>query len=284
MRLALFALLLVAAACGGSLAPGSSSVSGALVAPGALPVLSFDADWTVTQSAPLVAGRPALLRYALDRLPACRGPGWGLAAFFQGEFSHRHDLHHQGQGSEAVVEIPFTVPFGREFKLWFQISDSNGCHGWDSNFGGDHVVRPVNPPASIHFAADWSTRVRGTLEAGEPIAIDFDLWRIPFCNASTTWDTFTGEAHAFVRWDDGFEEQLPLFGGPPPTPALGTPPNPLGQMQVAPVVVPSHRARSFQLWFHGTSPLPGAQGSCSNWDSAFGSNYRFELGAPDPLN
>src|SRR5436305_1751560 len=53
-------------------------------------VISFNADWTVAHSGPLVGGGLALLRYAPERLPNCRaiyhgGPAWGIVGTWQAD-------------------------------------------------------------------------------------------------------------------------------------------------------------------------------------------------------
>src|SRR6185369_3413906 len=50
--------------------------------------LRFNADWTVTQSGPLVAGATVRFSYDVARLPGCRGdfngqPAWTISGYHQ---------------------------------------------------------------------------------------------------------------------------------------------------------------------------------------------------------
>lgn len=265
---ALAAVLL--AACGSpqpETAPRTSQHRAPL---GSYPVLSFRADWSVSQSAPLVAGQPAVLHYELARLASCRGPNWNIAGFFTTPTIHRHDLAIPGTSRTGALELFFAVPFGPQMSLWFEGSDGSGCRAWDSDFGRNFQVGLTNPDRVIHFTRDYKSRVDGPLQAGVPFTVDYDLWRIPFCVGVTQYDTLSGSATMFYRFDGGATQQEPMLGLPPGVPAEvdGQP----GQLQLAPTVTPPPGARSVELWFLGSN-----DGPCTDWDSDYGRNYSFSL-------
>src|SRR5262245_29732079 len=77
-------LLLVVTGCGETEGPGAGGVEGASGAgqskadqafgplpEDGLPTLVFDADYSVSQTGPLVSGEKVRIRYALSRLPDC---------------------------------------------------------------------------------------------------------------------------------------------------------------------------------------------------------------------
>ena len=51
------------------------AASGVVQAQSAPVVLAFNADWSVTQSGPLIPGQTAIVQYDIDRLPSCRATG-----------------------------------------------------------------------------------------------------------------------------------------------------------------------------------------------------------------
>jgi len=278
IRPVLTTLLLGAAACGPAEVPPAAEAPALAHAEQGVspwPVLTFHDDWTINQSAPLVAGQPALLRYELGRLPACRGLHWQVSAFFTSEHTHRRALYYPGVGTEDALELHFTVPFGNDVQFWFQGMDSNGCSQWDSNWGQNFRVAVQNPTPTVHFRSDWTTVVDGTLRAGGPIHVDFDIWRIPFCNAVTQYDTFTGDAFMYYRFDGGPTQSVSLLDTPEDIPTTIT--GQTGRTQVAPTIQAPAGASTLEVWFHGSHPATAYEGECSNWDSNYGTNYTFTL-------
>lgn len=237
---------------------------------GTYPILSFNADWSVTQSAPLVAGQPAILHYEIARLSRCRGSNWGIFSFFTTAAIHRHDLASPASSRTGAFDLFIAAPFGPEMTLWFEGSDSSGCRAWDSDFGRNFHVALSNPERAIHFTRDYTSRVNGPLQSGVPFTVDYDLWRLPFCVAVTPYDTLSGSATMFYRFDGGTTQQVEMLGLPPGVPGEidGQP----GLLQLAPAVTPPPGARSVELWFLGSN-----DGPCSDWDSNYGRNYSFPI-------
>lgn len=271
----LLSVLLGAAACGPAELPTSGSPLARAGQPVvSYPVVTFHDDWTLTQSAPLVAGQPALLRYESGRAP-CRGRGWGIMAHVQSENSHSHSLTLEPAATGDAREMYFTVPFGEDVRVWFNGWDGTNCSGYDSDHGRNWRVPVQNPAPSIHFRPDWSIVTSGTPRAGGPIHVDFDLWRTPFCNAVSMYDTFTGDSVMYYRFDGGDTQSVSLLQNPDGIP--GTINNQTGRMQVAPVIQAPVGARELQVWFLGSRTADTHNPECSNWDSNYGNNYRFTL-------
>lgn len=82
-----FALVLVVVAgCNGQPQNGGAEIASAdTTSPPA--TLTFAADWSVTQSAPVISGGKATIHYDVARLPDCRAtyqgfPAWGIVAYW----------------------------------------------------------------------------------------------------------------------------------------------------------------------------------------------------------
>jgi hypothetical protein len=127
-----------------------------------LPTLSFERDWSVAQSAPLVKGGAMRIHYDPRRLPDCRAQSatgkdmWRIVGYFSlDEVTPLHDAipvtRLEGNGRlrppsevafDAVLEVPLgTFNRGHDLGLWFVNTDDTGCTAYDSNFGGNfHFV------------------------------------------------------------------------------------------------------------------------------------------------
>lgn len=233
------------------------------------PVLSFNADFTETQSGPLVAGAQAVLHFDPARLPECRGvyqgvPAWTITGSFAADGGAATQVAMVGPsraGFLVGVDQLITVPTGHDLAVWFENSDPLGCTAWDSDYGRNyHFAIGAPPAATLHFQAGYTTSVDGTPRAGAPLAVDFDLTRLPICrqdyNGLPTWDVAVD-----YRFDGGAIAQASLTTIDGDT-RVGAP---------ARILVPAV-AHTIELWFENWDRT-----GCHTWDSDYGRNYSFDL-------
>jgi hypothetical protein len=257
------AVSLIGAGCGA--ASSSSEVS---LADGT-PTVSFAADFSVTQSGPLVAGARAVLHYDPARLPRCRmtyhgGDAWAILAWYRGDDGAVHNGPvTQLQGMRNVgVDLSFTVPFARDLAVWFENSDESGCLTWDSRFGENFHFAVEPPPAPVvHFRRDYQQDVDGTLAAGGALIVDYDLDRLTGCralyNSYQSWDVT-----AHVRFDGGAVQSASV------TQVAGL----YGRVTAPATFAVPADAHGVEIWFENTDRT-----GCEAWDSNYGRNYSFTL-------
>ncbi len=117
-----------------------------------IPVLSFHADWTVTQSGVIRSGEAVRLHYDLQRATACRASGYlGTASW---------NVHPHVQVDGRTVDVPamtfakswnlrgqqdviFVIPEGRELMIWFENESFEyytgiSCRSYDSDYGKNY--------------------------------------------------------------------------------------------------------------------------------------------------
>jgi len=119
--------------------------------------LRFNADWSVTQSGPLIKGELMRIHYDPDRLRDCRAQEngedrWQIMGYFSLDNTVPLDntipvTRLEGNGRlippsevaiDALLEVPLgTFGQGHDLGLWFENTDASGCSAWDSNFGAN---------------------------------------------------------------------------------------------------------------------------------------------------
>jgi hypothetical protein len=276
MREWTLAAAMVIAGCGG-VSDGTEQRTAALGAAATarpaddagLPLLGFGADWSVTQSGPIVSGGQARLHYDVGRLPACRAwyrgfPAWDIVAYWSVDGGPtKSAVVTQLQGSQRVpVDVTLDVPPGRDLALWFHASDEFGCDQWDSDFGRNfHVALAPGLPTAHFRWPSWSDDVDGTPAAGADFLVDYDLRRLPGCrqgyNGLATWDVTVD-----YRFDDGLVGAASLTRTSDGYTRVAAP---------AQLHAPAD-ARSVELWFEAEDRT-----GCQAWDSAYGTNYTLAL-------
>src|SRR5690349_16765158 len=86
--LALATAAVLAGGCDGAPTTASTTaLMGETRAAEGAPTLTFNADWSIAQSGPVVGGGTAVLHYDPARLPACRAtyhgfPAWGIVGYW----------------------------------------------------------------------------------------------------------------------------------------------------------------------------------------------------------
>ncbi len=157
--------------CATNVDPGAGSPSpatGKADGEETIATLSFGADWSVTQSAPLVKGQLYVIDYDAERLPACRAQSetgedtWHIAAYYSLDglepYDNEIELTQQFGGgrlyapTEQVVDTYQLVPYGifgggHDFALWFRGWDDTGCEQWDSDWGQNYHFTIEDEPA-----------------------------------------------------------------------------------------------------------------------------------------
>jgi len=108
-------------------------------------VLSFDADFSSSQSGPIHAGDKVVVHYDPSRLSQCSGStgghaAWGVTGHWQVDGGSVHDLMvSASDGSTLVASDPqIAMPRGRDLALWFEATSVWGCHAYDSAFGANY--------------------------------------------------------------------------------------------------------------------------------------------------
>ncbi|MDB4965099.1 MAG: hypothetical protein JWN44_788 [Myxococcales bacterium] len=255
------------AGCGGQLQPADAEVAAAETAP---TLLSFNADWSVTQSAHVVSGGKATIHYDISRLPHCRAwyhgfPAWGISASWSvdGGNTFSEPITQRNAANELVpVDITFDVGSGHDLAVWFHASDEGGCSEWDSKYSFNyHFVLDAGPGA-VHFRwPGWNVELFPQLHAGQEMLVDYDIRRLPGCrqsyNGLQTWDVTVG-----YRFDSGTSGSASLTASPAD----------YERIQALARITPPVEARAVEMWFENHDRT-----GCQAWDSAYGANYRFDV-------
>jgi hypothetical protein len=137
------------------------------------PVLAFNTGWRTEQHGALIAGREAVLNYALERLPQCRGthngfPAWSTKAMVrfspggqtaQGPVVVFESVNGSLAGAKGKAQpFIFTIPAGTtSLETWFQNSSGAGsdCSTWDSNNNANYRFNVRSrPPAAVQWVGN----------------------------------------------------------------------------------------------------------------------------------
>jgi hypothetical protein len=260
------------AGCGGQLQPADAEVAtGAVAAAETAPaLLTFAADWSVKQSAHVVSGGKATIHYDAARLPNCRAwyhgfPAWGISAYWTvdgGNVFTQPVTVRNADNQLDIVDITFDVGSGHDLAVWFHASDEYGCSEWDSSYTRNFHFTLDAGPGAVHFRwPGWAVEQFPQLHAGQEMLVDYDIRRLPGCrqsyNGLQTWDVTVG-----YRFDTGATGST----------SLTTSPHDYERIQALGRMTPPANARSVELWFENHDRT-----GCQSWDSAFGSNYRFDV-------
>lgn len=258
----------LAAGCSGQLRNADSEISAAASASPS-PMLAFAADWSVTQSAPVLSGGTAIIHYDVARLPNCRAtyhglPAWGISAYWavDGGQAFTAPVTTFQNGQVVAVDLTFNVPPGRDLALWFSASDEYGCQQWDSNYAQNFHFALVADAPALHFRwPSWQNDQSAPLAAGHDFLVDYDIRRLPSCrqdyNGLQTWDVTVQ-----YRFDGGAVQSASLTSSP----------NDYTRIQAPARIAAPQGASTVHLWFENHDRT-----GCEMWDSAYGANYRFSI-------
>ncbi|HUS30925.1 MAG TPA: DUF6209 family protein [Kofleriaceae bacterium] len=108
-------------------------------------VLSFDSDFSETQSDAIHAGDSIVVHYDPSRLAQCQyssggHAGWSITAHYQVDGGAVKTLPvTRAEGSTLVAADPtLAVPRGHDLALWFSATSAYGCHAYDSNMNANY--------------------------------------------------------------------------------------------------------------------------------------------------
>jgi hypothetical protein len=109
-------------------------------------VLSFDADWSESQSGALHAGDSVVVHYDPARLSQCRSssgghPTWSITAYWRVDGGAVKTLRVTREADAATLvaaDPTLTIPRGSELEMWFEANNVYGCHEYDSDLGANY--------------------------------------------------------------------------------------------------------------------------------------------------
>ncbi len=108
-------------------------------------VLSFEADYSESQSGALTAGSQAVVHYAPERLAQCAASSsgnakWSVTMHYKVDGgATKTMLVSRAEGSDLVAsDAAFTVPRGNDLEVWFSSTNVYGCNAYDSNLNANY--------------------------------------------------------------------------------------------------------------------------------------------------
>lgn len=117
-----------------------------------IPTLTFNADGSLTQSAPLVAGGNVKIQYSQSRMRQCTGnyngaPGWVITGYasLAGAAATSWDTGRVSGTRRVAVNQVIALPRAGDLALWFQQTSRWGCVAWDSRNGQNYHFSIANP-------------------------------------------------------------------------------------------------------------------------------------------
>ena len=242
-----------------------------------VPTLTFNADGSVTQSAPLVAGGNVRVRYSQTRLRQCTGTtnataAWAITGYasLAGAAATSWDTGRTTGTTRASVNQVIALPRSGELALWFQQTNRWGCVAWDSRNGQNYRFAVQAPPGgttpapsaapTLTFNRDGSVSQTGTLVVGQRLRVRYAQDRIASCTGTTmgnpAW-AITGFASLNGAAARSFETGVAATGG---------------TRTSIEATVDLTAAGDLALWFQQTN-----RWGCVAWDSRNGQNYHFSV-------
>jgi hypothetical protein len=168
-------VLLALTACAGDDTPAAQSSSAATEV---VATLSFGADWSETQSGPLMAGGHALIAYDVSRLAVCKGeqggiPQWGVTAWvsLDGGEPESFDVFSPNNPTGDQPKLALAEPGTLE--MWFEATNRWGCHEWDSDFGDNYVFEVSEKQTFPRWVGNATSVVARATCDGGPCPVDF---------------------------------------------------------------------------------------------------------------
>lgn len=239
--------------------------------------LRFAANGSAVTEGVVLSGQNLTIEYDPIRLSQCRGKNssgvedWTVQAFLaiDGEAPLALDLI-QGRGTQFPYATPASVliPDGKRLEVWFKASDVNGCVQWDSNQSQNYayMIHRLEEIPSLVFTGRWNVLQNGTLKAGQPVRLHYDLDRATTCR--------TGGYHGSASWE--VSPKLFVDGKAVPAQTI-TFPIEWSRRGQQDVLVTLPQGKELTLWFENSGYEYYAGRSCMAYDSDFGKNFHFTL-------
>ncbi|KAJ3332799.1 hypothetical protein HDU76_013046 [Blyttiomyces sp. JEL0837] len=153
--------------------------------------------------------------------------------------------------NQDIFIQPLNAP--GDLAFWFSCTVNNNTTKYDSNNGNNYHFQ-VNG-AELYFDPSYKTTVTGTLKAGEPVWINYNIARMAkICPTDNTL-----KIQAFWQFNKGSVSQNTFYNASIQTP----------------VVIPGSTTVSgtLAIWFYCKT------NSTSGYDSSYGSNWNFQVNA-----
>jgi hypothetical protein len=130
--------------------------------------LTFAADYTQTQSGPIVAGGQLQIVYAASRLQACATPAITAHVRFDPDGEEVDPVIGAGP---AIVTVP--TDGAKQATIWFEATNASGCDAFDSAYGANYVFPLALPPSWLGLAQNLLTRDDSAACGGADAATGF---------------------------------------------------------------------------------------------------------------
>jgi hypothetical protein len=142
--------------------------------------LIFDADWTERREGVLAPGGEVTVVYAQSRLAQCKKTQgnfqlWDITAHVR--FEPGNQLRSASvRDGQTTMSVPTDA---RRAIVWFESTNTSGCHDWDSNFGSNYSFDASTPPQWVGNMTTLLTRDTTGDICGGGVAqhgFNFDTW------------------------------------------------------------------------------------------------------------
>jgi hypothetical protein len=104
-------------------------------------VLSFNGDWSESQSDTIHAGDSVVIHYEPQRLLQYGYATWSVTGYWRvdGRTIKSLIVTRQSPGAALVPADPLiTVPRGTDLEMWFSATNVSGCNAYDSNLSANY--------------------------------------------------------------------------------------------------------------------------------------------------
>ena len=245
------------------------------------PMLWFDtaANGGITQTAPLVAGQPAIVHYMYARNKSCRGASWSMQGYLKGFNIDVHTTSWSGVSTDTFFDQQVIMPFSSGVDLWFNNTDS-GCNIYDSNGGSNFNFGISNVSPTLHFTGpnasvspystgNWQWFSDSSLHGGMTVSVDYELDRV-VCGSLDRYGRVPAGTTAtmYTSFDNGpFDAGVSLLGLPYDVP--GAINGASGRVYVPPQINIPAGSHKTSIYFDSTDGS-----GCHKYDSG-GSNFNF---------